>query len=308
MKKLSALLLSITAFLFIFNGCDIDAMNTPEEVEEKRETTLNIMTTNKLLYKMVKDIVKDKHNVEFMFTEDIEAWNFKYTDDSINNISKKDLFIYMGANYEPWINNFLSEVKKSKVGIINASRGVTFINLTIGKSYEEREIKENPYYFYNIDNYKISLSNIKTALQDKDPKNRDFYENNFKEILENIQNLEKDIKELKDGFKGYAAVLPDDELDYLIQYLGFDTFKLETIFSQEGSIEDFDKLIKDKDNKIIFFYNNKGKKELYEALLERYSMDTIYYKGKDINLTYIEILEDLKGQLEKIQEEHSSGS
>ncbi|WP_279372966.1 metal ABC transporter solute-binding protein, Zn/Mn family [Clostridium arbusti] len=89
---------------------------------------LDIMVTNKDLYNIVKDIAGDDNNLEFMLKNENENEDFTYTDDGTSNIGKQDLFIYTGAGFENWIDDFLNKVDKSKVSIINSSRGVSILN------------------------------------------------------------------------------------------------------------------------------------------------------------------------------------
>ncbi len=86
--------------------------NTSTNRVESRDRYLNIMTVNKPQYDMVKKITKDKHNVEYMFTEGNDIRDFKYNNEVIENVSNMDLFIYSGTSFEPWTNTFIDELKK----------------------------------------------------------------------------------------------------------------------------------------------------------------------------------------------------
>lgn len=157
--------------------------NTENDQKEDREKYLNIMTVNKPQYKMVKKIVQNKHNVQYMMTEETDINGFKYNKEIIENVSNMDLFIYSGTSFEPWANSFINELKKGSMGIINLSRGMRLLN------YDGNEAsKENPYYFEGIDSYKIALYNVKAAVQDRDPKNRDYYEENYNNAIKELNN------------------------------------------------------------------------------------------------------------------------
>lgn len=91
--------------------------NTSTNRVESRDRYLNIMTVNKPQYDMVKKITKDKHNVEYMFTEGNDIRDFKYNNEVIENVSNMDLFIYSGTSFEPWTNTFIDELKKGNLGI-----------------------------------------------------------------------------------------------------------------------------------------------------------------------------------------------
>lgn len=194
--------------------------NTVGKEDTDRDIYLNIMTCNRAQYEMVKSIAGDKHNVEFMFNNEKASIDFRYTDETISNISNMDLFFYSGNSMEPWSNDLIGKLKKGNVGIINTSRGIRTINLS-----SENGGKDNPYYLAGFEEYKIALYNIKSAIQDRDPKNRELYEENYnkavKAIEEGLKVFDKKSKALKD----YQFVALDDNMDYFYRELGISPIK-----------------------------------------------------------------------------------
>ncbi|AWK50719.1 ABC transporter substrate-binding protein [Clostridium beijerinckii] len=196
--------------------------NTEKNRTENRDEYLNIMTVNKPQYYMVKKIIKEKNNVEYMFTNEKEISEFKYSEDVLRNISNMDLFIYSGTSFEPWSNSFIDELKKGNLGIINLARGVRLFNYTY-----DGNSKENPYYFEGIEEYKISLYNVKAAIQDKDPQNRDYYEENYNE---SIKQFDENIKKYVDKIKlldEYKFITLNNDFDYLTKSLNLNTIELD---------------------------------------------------------------------------------
>jgi zinc/manganese transport system substrate-binding protein len=273
----------IAFFIFSLFGCTRTAeiqkpTDTPAKIVEK-EQYLKIMTTNKLLYYMVKDIVKDKHLVDYMLKTEEDQWNFKYTEDSLNSIGKKDLFIYLGASYEPWMNSFLEGLKKSRVGIVNVSRGVKLLSLSSGKKYldvnkKEIELKENPYYWLSPDDYKIALSNITNSILEKDPKNREFYETNFNEAAKNIDQYSKDIKLAGDELKRYTFVIVEDDFDYFLRFLNMKTVKLDKSDLDPANKDKLEKKLGES-KEFVMLFNKEENIKPYEAIRNKYSMKVV---------------------------------
>ena len=46
-------------------------------------------------YNIIKELSKDKHNIEYMFNNLDEAKKYKYDENTIKNISNMDLFFYL---------------------------------------------------------------------------------------------------------------------------------------------------------------------------------------------------------------------
>lgn len=274
-----------------FISCNNNSENSKEKkvenvkMEVKKDIDLNIMTTDKLLYNMVKSVVNDRHNIEYMFSNRQSELSFQFTNDSLNNVAKKDLFIYLGVGFEPWINSFTDNLNKSNVGVINVSRGVKLISYNKIVKYKESILKDDPYYLLNIDNYKIALMNIKNAVQDKDPKNRDAYEKNFSEALKNVESYQKDLKSIRDNLSDDNFIVMEDELSYFVKYNDFKVIDV----SKEQSAVDINKKLnieaKIKDNKnLVLLYNDSSLVKSYEDLIKKYNIKTAaikLYNGED---------------------------
>ena len=216
--------------------------NTENGVEGIKDSPLNITTVNKNQYFMVKSIVLDKHNVEYLSDNEKEIYDFKYGEDIINNISERDLFIYSGMNNEPWINEFIGKLKKGDLGIINMSRGIKTL------TYEKNGVvSENPYYWLGINEYKIALYNIKSAIQEKDPKNKNYYEENYSNVIRDIEKYIKDISVELEKYKDYTILTNTNTFDYLLNDLGLTKIMIEEEITRSVLLE------KNLDeNKIIF--------------------------------------------------------
>jgi zinc/manganese transport system substrate-binding protein len=291
-KKIFLLLALCLAF---FSGCaanttDNGTADVDTDVQAQQQVRLDIVATDRILYYMVKDIVGEKHNVDYMFNNMDSLLYFKFTDDSLYNIAKMDLFIYMGASYEPWGGSFADQINKSNVGIINASRGVNVLPLSREVAYNEYVVRENPYYLMNYDNYKIALLNIKNSIQDKDPKNRDIYEQNFNEAINRTELEQRIIIETISKLSDYTFVYSEESLEYLVNYYSLNSIKVVG----DG---DYTDQLKDK-AKVIFLYSDSNSLSQYQGLINQYDMGTLELKVYSNNIKYEDMLLVNEGLLE----------
>lgn len=257
--------------------------NTTPDTQPVKETRLDIVTTDKVLYYMVKDIAGDKHNVEYMFNDMNSMLSFNFTEDSLYNISKKDLFIYMGASYEPWIQSFYDKISKGKVGMINVSRGVKTIPLNKEITYGDITIKENPYYLMNYDNYKIALLNIKNSIQDKDPRNRNYYEKNFNDAVKRTDQEQKKIADLISKMSGYKFLYSEEEFGYFVKY-----YSMDALWLDENSKAVYSVL--KNPSKIVFLYSDSKALKDNEELIKKYGLNTLRIKVCKNDISYDEML------------------
>ncbi|MBE6051542.1 MAG: ABC transporter substrate-binding protein [Clostridium sp.] len=223
MKQLTFVMLCITFILFLGLGTfsDNTVANPVDSIEGERDLYLNIITSNKMQYEMVKKIVKDKHNVEYIISSEEEGKSFEFNDEIINNVSNMDLFLYNGLITEPWSSSLISKLNKSSLGTINTIRGIR----TISTQVDNHNV-DNPYVCTALEEYKVILYNIKSAIQDKDSKNRDIYEKNYNEEIEKLTEIIDGIKKDRKDLSEYQYIALDNNMDYFYRALGINTLKV----------------------------------------------------------------------------------
>ena len=265
----------------------------PVKVEQKIEVEeyLRIVTSNKLLFHMVKDIIKDRHNVDYMMASEEEQWNFVFSKDSLQNIASKDIFIYFGAGFEPWVSEFVGKINKERVTITNSTRGVRLLTLNEARKYGDAELRNNPYFWFDPNSYKIVLSNIKTAIQEKDPKNREIYEENFKEAIRNLDEInEKFISEVK-LYKDYSFVTVNDDFDYFFNHSGIKPMKLsfeaDIVKIREQSNEQTD-----TPKQFVLLYDDETKLAEHEELLNSINIKRIKINKYSTDKSIIEMIRE----------------
>ncbi|BDR68179.1 zinc ABC transporter substrate-binding protein [Clostridium tetani] len=293
MKKVYRFI-TLIIIMLMFSSCFSKGEYNPTEaltVDKLQDENLSIVVTDKLLYYMTRKITEERHFVEYIFKDRNIERDFKATKDNLNNVSKEDLFIYNGLDVEPWFNEFTNKLNKNKVGVINISRGINLINYTKERKYNGKNISRNPYYWMNIDNYKIALLNIKNSIQDKDPKNRDYYERNFQKEVKGLQELEKMVSKIKIKLKEYTIYYEEEDLEYFTRYLGMNSIKLKESKEENNLLLEKSK---DKD-KIIFLYNDSQKNKKYDDFIKTNKIKSIRVLFLNESANYIDTLKyDLK--------------
>ncbi|CUQ11078.1 metal ABC transporter substrate-binding protein [Clostridium baratii] len=279
MKKITAAMLIITAAFFLgLGGFSKPLMaDTADSDKDTRDVYLNIITTNKEQYKMIKELSKDKHNIEYMFNNLDESKKYKYDENTIKNISNMDLFFYQGSgNENDWINELVSELDRSSVGASNLSRGIRELKYKV----DDKE-KINPYYYLGIAEYKVMLYNAKSALQEKDPQNRDFYEKNYEEIVKKLEDIKKDFDKDSSNLKKYTFVSEDSTFEYLFKSLGID-FK---VLDKNQSVTDYIKSNNLKEDSVIYIRNVSNKDDKNKGNYKILNLKTF-----DNNMSYEELI------------------
>ncbi|WP_446897764.1 metal ABC transporter substrate-binding protein [Clostridium sp. LBM24168] len=303
-KVLSLLIIIVLLSLTACNNQQNNSNNTTYKASKDTSVNLDIMTTDRLLYTVVKTIVKNKHRVNYMFKNRESEINFKFTYDSLNNISKKNLFIYVGAGFEPWVDNFVQKLDKSHVGIINSSRGVKLLSYNRPVKYANTTVTQNPYYFMNIDNYKIILVNIKNAVEDKDPQNRSIYEKNFSDELKKIQSYEKDIRNINENLKDYNFITLNENLAYFTNYNGLKLLNTNSYFGSILPIDPIErKSLQEKlDSSTVLLYTSDSELKSNYDVIRNYHIKIAKIHLFDGREAYEDVIKYNINSLKKIYE------
>lgn len=256
MKKLTAAMLIITAAFFLGLGGVSKTLMADASTDENinKGAHLDIITLNKPQYEAVKSLVLDKHNVECMFKNNNEMKKFKYDEKTIKDISSKNLLFYLGVgNENASVSDMISKLDKSNLGVINLSRGIRELR------YKDKDKDvQNSYYYLGIPEYKIMLYNIKSALQEKDPVNRGYYEENYNKVVEDIDKLKDNfINECKDLNK-YNFILEDNNLEYFFRGLGIEY----SVLPKDKDLKNYIKENKLDTKNLIFVQDKKSKNEV----------------------------------------------
>lgn len=255
--------------------CFIILMFIPHEglANSNEVKPLIILTENKLEYSMVKKIVKDKHNVQYMFKNEEEIINYNEE----NNIDC-DLFFYSNNFNKEVISKIKNDIDTNTTGVVDITRG-------IGNSCE--------CFWTNLDEYLICLYNIKSAISDKDPKNKDFYEENYKKAVKEIKNKIKNVKEKISDYKDYVFISIDNYSDVINKIFDLDVVKCDML--------DIEKYIYDNSisrDKVVIL---KHKDTEYSSE----DIKTINIEGNKGDYLLSELIEINYNQLERIIEKRN---
>jgi zinc/manganese transport system substrate-binding protein len=285
MKKITfgMLIINLIAFIVLSIYPKMTLSSKANESTKLREPFFNIMTSNKSVYLMVNELVKDKHNVEYLAKDQEEIKSFTFDEDVINNISNMDLFIYTGKNFEPWATDLISELKKDKVSVVDISRGTKVLTVEDGN--------ENPYYWMDFENYKIALFNIKNELQAYDPNNKEYYETNYNDVIKGFEEAYLDKLTVLKNLESTDFYYADYSLEYFSKYINS---KVQALDNNK-----IDKLIKSKAHNKIVLYSEDKQIDKYRETLELNNVHLIKVKYYSEDKDYVHTLEEAIDELFK---------
>lgn len=196
-KRFTALLLVLLLSAGLLSACT----DAPEKDEK-----LNIVCTVFPYYDWVKNITGDSGNIDITLLLDsgTDLHSYQPTAADIITISSADIFIYTGGTSDSWVKDALTTSNNEETVVLdmmgNLPEDSLFCVEAIG---EEEHIHEGEEHHHQHDEHIwLSLKNalrlseiIKNVIQDKDPENKDKYQENFDIFRNKLDSLDKSFTE-----------------------------------------------------------------------------------------------------------------
>jgi zinc transport system substrate-binding protein len=129
---------------------------------------------------------------------EIHTWQPRPSD--IIRLSSADLFIYIGADLEPWLHDLLKSVRNPSLRVLEASRGITLIDEEgiVHNAHEHEHGAHDPHIWLDFKNDQRIVDKIAAVLSELDPEGSSVFKRNASIYKEKLQKLDQ---KFKDGLK-----------------------------------------------------------------------------------------------------------
>lgn len=300
-KKLPVLLLMIAAVLSL-SACSNKYTSGIKETSSSTENKISVIVSFNPLKEFAEAVGKDKVQVKTMVPEGSEPHDFEPKPRDMESLMKANIFVYNGVNMESWVGKTLEAVQNDKLIVVDSSKGATLIKGTY-KHGEEEASEYDPHIWLSLKEAKTQALNIKDALVQVDKNNKDFYEKNYVEFADKLDNLYKEYSEKFSGIGNKNFVTGHAAFGYLCRDFGLTQQSVEDVFAEgeptPQKLKELTEFARDKNIKIIFMESLASPK-VSETLAKEIGgkVETIYtIESKEDNKDYYQSMKD---NLEKI--------
>lgn len=318
-KKLLSLGL-ILIFIFALTGCDNKNNN------ENDSDRLRVGVTISPLKYFVEEIGREKVDVFSIIPDGSDAHTFDPKPKDLNELVNSDIFVYNGLGMEEWIDSVLTTVDSEKVKVVEATNGISPITINDEENDHEHEDEESdhehdheheeennehnhshggldPHTWLSLSDAIIEAENIKNALVEVDSENESYYEENFENLKNSLNDLkaeyENKFKDLtnKNFVTGHAAFA------YLCRDFGLTQESIADVYGEgELTAKNLESLIsycKEHNVKTIFSESTASEKEA-ETLAKEVNAEVIKIYSLETSEDNMNYLEGMKYNLETI--------
>ena len=326
-KKIFGLIL---AGAVLITGCT--AKTEKKDKGDNTKGKLKIVTTIFPEYDITRAIAKDKVDLELMIKPGVDVHSFTPTPQDIKTVQNSNIFVYGGTEHDKWVENLTKSIDMKNKKVVKLVDGIQQLEeeSVDGMKHEhhhddEKEDEHNhdhkhekkdehdhkdesekeldPHYWTSPKNAIQMVKTITNALVEKDPDNAEFYKENAKNYIKQLEGVNKELHDVVDNAKIKKVVIADRfPFRYLFKDLGLEYRALFSGCSVEstasaGQIKKMVDYV--KENKIpVVYHIEMGKGELAETVAKNsgakvkllHSIHTVTKEDFDKGVTYIDLM------------------
>lgn len=221
MKTVSILLVLILGAFVYYN-----LQKTPkkEPLEHNNSKPL-IALSSYALYDIAKNIAGESMNIFCMLPYGVDVHSFEPTPKMIANVAEAKLVVYSGAGLQPWTHSF----EDQKNGL-DMSRYVKLLDATeeheTDGHHHHHESDFDPHYWLDIENMILATNILKDKFIRILPQNQDMYEENAREYIIKLQEIDRLYKAKLSTCKVDSIVVEHNAFSYLAAKYDFDVHSI----------------------------------------------------------------------------------
>lgn len=227
-NRLSALVCACTLSLSLLTGCGTQPADTTAG-----DGRLRVLTSFYPMYDFACKIGGDCIDVTNMVPSGTEPHDWEPSTNDLKNLEKADVFIYNGADMEPWADDLLVS-RSDTLRVVEASENVE-LRTTDGEHEHAHEHEDadhhhgdfDPHVWLDPENAKIEMEAIRDALCAADPENSTVFQSNYEKYAAELDALDAEFREKLAPLPNRTIVVAHEAFGYLCDAYGLTQVGIE---------------------------------------------------------------------------------
>ena len=227
-NRLSALVCACTLSLSLLTGCGTQPADTAAG-----DGRLRVLTSFYPMYDFACKIGGDCVDVTNMVPSGTEPHDWEPSTNDLKNLEKADVFIYNGADMEPWADDLLVS-RSDTLHVVEASENVE-LRTTDGEHEHAHEHEGadhhhgdfDPHVWLDPENAKIEMEAIRDALCAADPENSTVFQSNYEKYAAELDALDAEFREKLAPLPNRTIVVAHEAFGYLCDAYGLTQVGIE---------------------------------------------------------------------------------
>ncbi|GAB6098716.1 metal ABC transporter substrate-binding protein [Halanaerocella petrolearia] len=261
---LSVVLLLVLGSGLIINNFTNDSLRSGVQ---NNTSQLKIYTSIYPLYDLATKIADDKLEVNLVVPNGAELHSYKPSPRKIAQLEKADLFFYNGLGVESWANKTVQNLTEVGVKTVRVSQVVNLKEFVTGHEHneghehkdhegEEKDSSYDPHIWLDPMNMKDIAKEMRDEFIKLDSKNKEVYQANYKEVVQELEELDQEYKAALKGAKRESILVSHSAFGYLADRYGFKQLSVTGVAPHQepspGTLAKLTKLAKEHKFDYIF--------------------------------------------------------
>ncbi|MDO5017906.1 MAG: zinc ABC transporter substrate-binding protein [Lagierella massiliensis] len=332
MKKL----LSVLLVMLMITSCATKPGNVEDTTAVKNEGNNGkvVYTSFYPIEFATKYIVGDKIEVRSLMPAGVEVHDWEPSLKDISKLKDSEMIIINGLELEGWLDDAKEVIDQEK--IVEVNDGVELIKTdeddhdhdhedenieeeehdhdhedeTIegeehdhGETHNHEHGEYDPHIWLSIKNYQIIAKNILNAVSNIDIDNKDIYEKNYKELVAELEKLDKEYSDSLNQYRGKHIIVPHEAFAYLAKDYGLVQIPIENITSDsEPDLKTIANIVdtaRDEGIKTVFYEGEDSAKvpntiaqEIGGKIMPIHTLEFITDKQSNDGENYLTLMEE----------------
>ncbi len=298
-------------------------INKGENKDVNSKNKLKIYTTAFAFQSFTEQIGGKYVDVESIYPPGADMHTFEPTQKEMVNIAKGDLFIYSNKEMDPVAKKIAGSINNKDLKLA-LTANFTHDDLVVNHEHEHEghdhdheadghnheEGSEDPHVWLDPVLNKKMVKSIKDDLVKKDPQHKTYYENNYKQVVDDLNDINQSLTKITEHPKRDTVVISHDSIGYLANRYGFKQEGVSGMNNEEPSQRDLMNIVNNikqtKQPYVLYEQNISSKvtdviqKESNSTPLSFHNMATLSKEeSKESNITYQSLMKQNIKSLDK---------
>jgi len=193
----------------------------PESDQAGQE--IKISATIFPLYDIAQNIGGEKINVKLIAPPGASPHTFEVTAEQVKKMQNTKIIFAIGHGLDEWTAQITSSIPGAQTFTVSK-------NIDLHESNHESHEEEhghhhgdvNPHYWLNINNAKIISKNILDELTRLDPQNTEYFQNNYNEYLQALEQADQEINNILGSISSKKMITMHDAWPYFAEEYGLE--------------------------------------------------------------------------------------
>lgn len=198
----------------------------------------------------------DKIEVTSLVPDNAEPHDIDLKPRDFEKLTKSKLFIYNGLGMEDWLEEVKEQISEDKIKYVDTSENGNAI---------ETDGKIDPHQWLSLKEAINQCNNIKIALSEVDPNNKEYYEENYEKVKSDFEAVYNEYLPKFQSLEHKNFVTSHEAFGYLCRDFGLKQQALNDLFGEgeltAKKIEDLVKYCDDNGVNTIFSEEEDSQKE-----------------------------------------------